>query len=651
MKFRLTYPRSSVFRGKQLHICLLGLAASSGLAYSDVPPPGQLVNYDGTYEGEIVIDAPAVNGQSGAVVVTQADINTILTGNITINSSIDNAESSSPLYGHGVRINDAGTGSSILLSTADADDAIKINVYDYVGSGVRTGSGTVILDATSSTKQYGIEIALYNKTDMADKTQEAAGIYSHGGRVEVKCNSLLTSEQARGYGLWVDQDGEIEITGNTEIRTSGNGSYGIRGGTPGGSATGSLIHHGNLTITTTGDNSNGTSNIIAYGADGIRMQANTTLTIDGKTSINTSGLGGVGIYGLDNAVIIAKDVDITTTGNKTASSMLKVGSHGIYAVSKSSISAEKVNIATEGNEAYGVYTSGGAITTGDTVITTKNSTTAAYGMYATGGSITTAKATIETKGTSAHAIYATNGTVTINDDLDVNTANANGIHTNGANGKVYLNGANNKIRVSGTDTRVIYAQNGLIEGIGKYDFISGTGIFADKGTVDLTMQAGTSFNGFTAFQSGSSTGNINLSLKENSIWTLSQNSKMTSIDVEAGSALGFNIFDQLTNTSITTTTATMADGAIVYIDISAYNPVVNDKFYLVNAGTYNISGDGVLFRLSEELSEGIYLYTGDFHIDGSITFVDLEPIPEPLTAALGLLGMGLLIFPRRRQQG
>lgn len=569
---------------------------------------GQITD-SASYEGEIVIDTPILSAQQGAIWIKDAGKTVSLTGNISINSGTDADKSSSVrTWSHGISMQGATTGSNISLITGSATDIIQIDVYGYTASGVRTGgtaNGKVLLDATSSAEPYGIIVNLHNTTDEANNTQEAAGFYIAGQTLEAKGNIQITTQQARGYGYWVDQTGVMEITGDTVINTSGNGSYGIRGGTPGtptGTGTGSITHWGNLSITTTGSYSP-SSNIPEtstphsyYGADGIRMQANTSLTVTGKTTIDVSGEGAGGIIALENSRIIMGEVDITTKGDTKAAFRTSALAYGLYSSGTSRLATQKTTIRTEGENAHGI-------------------------------------------------VSADSGLINVNGDLDLQTVNGHGVYANGADSAIYLSGANNKIRVGNSSNKAIYANEGLIKGTGKYDLAAGTGIYANSGTVDLTMENGTQFNGFTAFDTESSTGSIILALKGDSMWTLSQDSELTKIDVEANSGIAFNIFDQDDYRSITCSTAIMEAGSIVDIYLNGYDPVLEDIFYLVNSETYQIADTGITFNLYGELSEGVALDTSYFHNDGSIRF---KGIPEPAGATLALIGMAALFFRRQK---
>ncbi len=631
-------------------VVIFPLLAFNAVCYSfaGTVEPGPLENYNGAYAGDILVDSPATGTQSGAVIINQSDITTSLTGNIHINSGSNYSGTSDRTWAHGLRVNGALNDSVILLSTAGADDMITIDVHGYTGSGVRvtnaSGETGVIIDATSSTQKYGLVINLFNPTDEANNTQEAGGFYVDSGKAEAKGNILITTTQARGYGYWANTTGVIEITGNTDIITTGAGSYGIRGGTPGGNSTASIIHTGDLNITTSGGITASSYNARAYGADGIRMQNGTSLTVGGKTTVNTSGAGAAGIHGMDTSVISLGDIEVHTTGAVGSGLLESSYAYGIWSTGSSTITAENAVITTSGSGMHGVVAAGGSITTKDIEVTTEHASSAAHALYATGGNITTDKATLETNGANAHAIYATGGTITVNENLDAATANGNGVHTNGTGAKVYLNGDTNKITTGNSSNRAIYAQSGTIAGTGKFILDAMAAIFAHNGTVDLKMQDGTLFNGYTAFNSGSSTGAINLRLEDSTKWVLSQDSALTKIDVESGSVIEFNIFEQFNYTDITCSEAIMESGTVIDIRLSGYDPLLGDIFYLVNSTTYNISENGIIFNLIGTLGPDLYLYTGDFHINGSVSIVS---IPEPASGLLGLSGLSL-VFLRRR---
>lgn len=614
---------------------------------------GQLINDNGSYSGDLSVTSPGTTTQQGAIFINQSDITTSLSGNIHISSGSNYSGSSTRTWAHGLRINGTLDNSSILLSTEGEDDSITIDVYGYTASGVRVTNGSgqtsVIIDTSSSTRQHGLIINLLNPTDEANNTQEAAGFYVDSGKVEIKGNSLISTAQARGYGYWANQTGIIEITGNSDIVTNGNGSYGIRGGTPDGNSTASIIHTGNLNITTTGGTSFGSYNLRGFGADGIRMQNGTSLTVTGKTTINTSGAGSAGIIGMDTARINLGKLEITTTAGGGGGALAPANAYGIWAQGTSTITSDKTTVTTKGSGMHGVLTAGGSVTTKDIKVTTEHSSSAAHALYSTGGGITTDNATLKTNGTNAHAVYATGGTITINQNLDASTANGNGVYTNGTNAKINLNGSINKISTGTSSNRAIYAQSGTISGRGKYILDDETGIYAHNGTVDLKMQNGTLFNGFTAFNTpGSSTGTINLRLEDKTKWILSQDSTLTKIDVQKGSVIEFNIFDQFDYTDITSSSAVMESGSVIDIRLSGYDPILNDIFYLVNSTTYDISETGIVFNLIGQLGPGLYLYTKDFHINGSVKIVGKAPIPEPTASLLGLLGLALMTGKRRR---
>lgn len=567
-------------------IALLSLLPSGARADYD---GGQILNKDETFSGEIKVTLDSPNAANSAVQINgeKSGYTTLLEGDIRISSGKNYETSTSPMYGHGVYLNGStGTGNNIVLKTASASDRIIIDVYDYVGSGVRNdksdATSAITLDASASSGG-GISINLRNTTHPGSSTTEAAGIYASAGKVNVTGVLGITTAQERGYGLWTGSaSSDIRITGDTTLATTGKGSYGIRadGGT--------VSIDGDLTVTTTGAKSPGS--FLSYGAYGIHARGQATVTVTGTADITTSGEAA---HGLHTGALLSGTPGIIEAG------ILKVntdgsGAHGLYVLSGGSIRSDEATVTTTGSNSYGLYSSG------------------------TGSNITikTGKVNINTTG---HGVYAS-----------------------GTNSKITLNGIETLTVGSGAHS-IHAASKGRVEGVGQYTFTGDIYSSGSGSMVDLTMEDASRFTGQTTVVSS---GAIDLALAGVSNWTLTADSSLSNLTIDAGSSLTFTLSGQYDFTKITgSNLLTMETGSLIEVVLDGYSAQAGDSFRLITASSYDVAD--VSFDFDRALlSAGLYWDTGDFADTGTIR---VTAVPEPAACALlaGAVLLGWAVIRRR----
>ena len=504
-------------------------------------------------------------------------------------------------------------------------------------------------------------------------------------------------------------DSRADLAGTTSVSTTNNGGIGLYA-TLGGVVT----QTGSTTVTTTGTTSTATG-LGAYGvnADGTGSHVNLA-----AATITTSGVGATGLYASDvnatgqgGAITVSGALRVTT-GSATGSAANGAWAQG----AGSTIALNGASIFTIGGDAYGLLASGGGkITTASTLSVTVNGAgTGAGGVQASGANSSatlSGATTITLSGASNTGLFATTGgsvETEATTSVNVNGATSTGVQATGATGApvtiVTATGALNvttsqassvAFAFGGTAPSIVASGGGTVSAAGNgINFINATGavatfdnfnitsssgdlIFADPSTATINFNNTTATanggnllnatNGSTiAFNANASTltgaiqtdatSTTNVSLTNNTNWTMTGSSTMTSLNL-ANSAVVFSPsggFKTLTvgslvgGTGANVTLNTQLAGSLTdQIVINGGTATGTTSLTIKNASTNNAGAATTLpvvvttnggtttttaFKLASPVTAGGFQYTLAENPSNDDWYLTGSPLPTPQNA-------------------
>lgn len=428
-------------------------------------------------------------------------------------------------------------------------------------------SGTASATSSSSPAQPPAGPGASSST--ASTPSGAWGAYTLDSGSETQTGQSYTAGETDESAIYVTNGSSLNASRAT-ITTSGNTSsdenssfYGLNAGVL--AEAGSTIVLADSTITTSGSGANG--------AFATGQGASVTLS---NVSIQASGDGGHGVMATLGGEMTLTDVDITTSGAHSAPIATDRGggtitvtggesttsgqdspclySTGLLAVSNSACTAT-------GSESVVIEGANSVILT-DTVLSSSKADKWGVMIYqsmsgdaeGTRGIFTMSGGSLANTATTGPLFYVTNSTAIIT-LKNVSVAAASGILLDASAGRWGNSGANG-------GTALLTADGQTLAG----------NITADKlSSVTLTLQNGSTLSG--ALNSDHTAQAMNLSLDATSLWSVSADSYLTSLDDAAG-------------ISGTTITNILGNGHTVYYDASAC-PALGGL-------TYTLSGGGIL---------------------------------------------------------
>lgn len=435
-----------------------------------------------------------------------------------------------------------------------------------------------------------------------------------------------------GYSDWMNSTGTLTIGDGLIVTVKGESSD-----------CANINGYAKLII---GDNAQfyaeGTYRSGGEGSHGLRANHGAQITVGANAIIETIAENSYAVYSTNGSGLAAfhssnpKNGKITLGDNATITTN-NSSSYAVYAQATNGVITFEgtSDITTKGSKSHGIYASGTSARVDmedDTKIVTENSE--ANGIYAGGTSSVvnlTGKTDITTKGSKSHGIYTSGSSAVVNL----------------GNSTIINNGSSN-------DSYSVYAYAGKVQGTGKFVLDNAdhnASLYARNGIVDITMQDTSVFNGYTGFLQSTSTGKIYLGLESNSNWTLSQSSELSTLSVDETSSVTFTLYGQNTCTSILARESAQLDSrSVMEIFLDGYDPVAGDEFLLVSVmeGGVYVADDVVFDFTRAVLDDDLDWDTSTFSTDGTIRVVSLNPIPEPLTATLGFVALGLMTAHRRR---
>ncbi|MCL2760799.1 MAG: autotransporter outer membrane beta-barrel domain-containing protein [Desulfuromonadales bacterium] len=302
-------------------------------------------------------------------------------------------------------------------------------------------------------------------------------------------------------GIYVRTGGNLitEEGASLSVSTQGAGSYGIFGDT---NSTTTL--DGTTTVTTTGDSADGVVangggsittgsgsdlNVTTQGASAYGIFSVGSVAISGNAEVQTAGSGADGILAYSGGQLTtasASTVTVNTSGDST---------YGIWSYGTGSLVdlSGPTSVTTTGSNSHGVFAySGGTVTTeSGSDLTVNTSTDDSYGIWASASTVTLGgTAEVTTAGNGAYGVVASSGgVITSNDDLTVSTTGATdasgsgsyGIFATGTSSQIILNGSANQITTTGSTSYGVYAYNGgqVTTGTASNATINTSGDYAD----------------------------------------------------------------------------------------------------------------------------------------------------------------------------
>lgn len=428
-----------------------------------------------------------------------------------------------------------------------------------------SGLGGIIVDINSSSGELtGISAVGGGSMDLGTGTQLFLSHTGQGGTYGIQTNSgglvkgkgvdlnILVFTEGPLLGINVASNGTVALSGNHNrmIVNARDGKNATAINAMGQSNTQALLSADNLHIET-----NGT---------GINAQNNSIITLTGSTVIHSTR-GGIEAKGASYApntggIVNAEKVHVTTTGSNT-------GSAGLYALVNGHIAAG-AGSTVETENMHGLYASSdpgypttpqstsieftGSETERSTIRVNGQSGVTSLGRNATVNLVNTdikstsqSAPTVGLRSLSGGVINARNISV-ISEDTGTSHKNIAAILSRNSGAKINLSG-DSYIDASGTANRVAIQADGTGSCVSVVEraFIAGNVISkGNNAVVEMNLKDGSTFTGATRIvteDNGNtfSGGSIKLDLTE-SLWSMSDNSALTSLTLNGGGIINLN---------------------------------------------------------------------------------------------------------------
>lgn len=315
-------------------------------------------------------------------------------------------------------------------------------------------------------------------------------------------------------------------------------------------------------------------------------------------------------------------------------------------VEKSKLSNSHISLTTgRGNRAYGVYLDNSDLEIDDVRVVDDNSVY--YGIYGIAS-------TSDSKLTGSHYQYTGIGAGLLVSDTSSAVLDYVTIDSKAGNGAVFLSGnattVLNHANIDSTDT-AIYAEGSSSSGT-----ISVTLTDGRLNAKNAVLNKGQNYNqtlnvdllnydmtGQVQTMGNNSVTNLSMT---NSHWTVTEVSQVTTFSLDSASSLTFNqVKGNLT--SIAALAVLLESGSILQIDVDGSLVEVGDRFTLFTGLSDAFDNEGARLVTADGEWEFVYInpLDGVFEIVGAFQLV---PIPEPASAAFGLIGLSLALLRRRQ---
>ena len=611
---------------KNFGLAALILMSLSGSVYAEAP----------------LTDSTVINGDTTINVDTGANSGINLSGNkeISLAASASDAAVTIKVNGqksvgdvrYGIRVSNGAKINLSDLNIVSEDKTGDVNGIYASASEININNLNVDVNGNSI---YGVNI--YNGSQMnvagnmtiavKGDTVPSSGIRgvtvnSASGVLNVQGDLIIKAESdQRGYGIYNNSGGKLNVAQNTYITTIGETGHAIFSAS--NNDAGKIGLSGNLNIDSYGDKSYG---IRVIGGT-VDVQKNTVINMYGN---NTSGIhtskDGNGL--VEGVIDLHGDTIIKAEGN---------GNKGIYASTGLITMDGKGYLQMDGNKSYGIYVDNG----GKVVLNG-------------GVSIDAQK-----EGNQGIYIYGS-GNVELHDSVDIFTgsdAAANAININGKGST-----AENKAQVNGT------AQFNMLDNI----------LVSNGGSIDLEMTEGSFWQGAAGIDASNGS-TSSLSFGNNAVWKLTGNSEVTDLTLDGAwldmTADG-NAFSTLKTESLN------GSGGTIILDVDGTAVDQADKLYVtdtftgtqalklheingrdndptlgkdalgtilasvnINNGTFTaVDGEGSLFWQRYELGQQAS-NTGGYTTDWYLKEIEnISPAERPTTTVESVLAAGALNY-------
>lgn len=602
-----------------------------------------LMSLSGSVYAEATLtDSTVINGDTTINVDTGANSGINLSGNkeISLAASASDAAVTIKVNGqksvgdvrYGIRVSNGAKINLSDLNIVSEDKTGDVNGIYASASEININNLNVDVNGNSI---YGVNI--YNGSQMnvagnmtiavKGDTVPSSGIRgvtvnSASGVLNVQGDLIIKAESdQRGYGIYNNSGGKLNVAQNTYITTIGETGHAIFSAS--NNDAGKIGLSGNLNIDSYGDKSYG---IRVIGGT-VDVQKNTVINMYGN---NTSGIhtskDGNGL--VEGVIDLHGDTIIKAEGN---------GNKGIYASTGLITMDGKGYLQMDGNKSYGIYVDNG----GKVVLNG-------------GVSIDAQK-----EGNQGIYIYGS-GNVELHDSVDIFTgsdAAANAININGKGST-----AENKAQVNGT------AQFNMLDNIK----------VSNGGSIDLEMTEGSFWQGAAGIDASNGS-TSSLSFGNNAVWKLTGNSEVTDLTLDGAwldmTADG-NAFSTLKTESLN------GSGGTIILDVDGTAVDQADKLYVtdtftgtqalklheingrdndptlgkdalgtilasvnINNGTFTaVDGEGSLFWQRYELGQQAS-NTGGYTTDWYLKEIEnISPAERPTTTVESVLAAGALNY-------
>lgn len=432
-------------------------------------------------------------GDSGFGVVSDG-------GNISSSGSTTIHTSGSQAYGVY-----ANTGS-VTLTDTDITVTGKQSLGVFANNGNATISGATIINASGTQvygvyANNGGTISLNDLTlNLIGTSGYSLGVYARGNGSTITNSGFTTvSTQNSQFALVANNGGQINLSGldvTTEsaialaaesggtITNTGNTIIHLLGTSNAIRADNAVVNLSELNITASGDNSGG-----------ISATTSSTVSVAGATVINQTGDAGLGIFASGGSIVNVQDLSIT---NRAGNYNIGIG---IIDANTTMSDTGTTSIDIAGTDGYGVYVGGGATANfARLTVTTTGDNTIGIVLSDPGSQINLTDTTLSTSGLASHGFQVTGGGSKTFDGsagnilplITVDGAGSALLDASDAGSQIHLvNQALNVNQIRGTDTWGVKTEKGATISMEGSSSSGGTGLWA-SGAGSHLLLTGTS---------------------------------------------------------------------------------------------------------------------------------------------------------------
>lgn len=384
-------------------------------------------------------------------------------------------------------------------------------------------------------------------------------------------------------------------------------------------------------------------------ADALIVNGDIVYKADDIEVYNTQYTGTGTISGIVTRGTHPREIEVSNS-KVTVSSDTATNLRGIESYAKTKLTNVEVNVSSTTNTGVGILLGASSTLENVTVTTAAKGANISLLSEGSGTIVTGSNVTLNHVSGGQGVRAVNNSTVNLTDSSITAVTTGVQMETGGT-----VNLVNTDINITGAAGNAVYAYR---EGVNNFTMtggsivapkakhLIGTYTYSGNTTLNATLVNVATLNGSMAAEKHPSFGYqsyLNLTL-DNTRWNVAAGSAITSVTLENYAALGFSSTSGLNFTDLYSTSVSLAGGTVLYLDqeSSAFDSETITLFTGVtdweNNGTLLMTTDGYALEYIDNM-DGSFTLTGQ----------KFAPIPEPASAALGILGLAAFMAARRKQ--